>query len=94
MREPGVYSNQEFMAEQGHRDRVRTADCTNLDKLEREHNDDDSHKESDWHDRTSIKPSEFWAQKKLERDLQKKRDEDKKTKERHIKHFGSLSVGD
>eukprot|EP00957_Ditylum_brightwellii_P138525 10559005-Ditylum_brightwellii.AAC.1 len=33
-REPGNYSNCEFSAKQGHRDRVHTADCTRKDKAE------------------------------------------------------------
>ena len=53
-REKFDYSEQEFHQAQGHKDRVRTADCTEADRQTRRDNDDDSHRVSDWNDRTGI----------------------------------------
>ena len=46
------YSNQEFYQSQGHKDRIRTADCNEVDRKTRRDNDDDSHRPSDWKERT------------------------------------------
>ena len=77
-RKPYMYSMAEFMAEQGAADRIRTADLTPADKADREIADDDSMKESDWFDRTSINPFMWRAQKNAEKELRKKRDETNK----------------
>ena len=53
-REPGQYSVSEFTAEMKHFDRVRTIDIRPEDRAEQEAADDNSHKESDWFDCTSI----------------------------------------
>ena len=41
-RKPHTYSNAEFMASQGHNDRVRTVDCTPPDRDERKLGENDS----------------------------------------------------
>ena len=84
-RQPHDYSHSEFVAKQGHPDRVRTADCDPVDKLYREEQDDDSAKSSDWRERTAIDPEQFWAQKAVERENKKKRDLEKKIKDRQAK---------
>jgi len=80
MREPGQYSMSELLAEQSHRDHVRTADLRLGDRAERELADDDSMKESDWFDRTSIKPKVFKEQKDAENELKERRENKKRVK--------------
>ena len=72
-RAPLLYSEAEFLAKQGHSDCVRTVDCTPEDKHERDANDDDSLLSSDWQDRTSINPTQYWAQRKSEDELAARR---------------------
>ena len=62
----------ELLAEQSHRDRVRTADLRLDDRAKRELADDDSMKESDWFDRTSINPKVFRSQKDAEYELKER----------------------
>ena len=52
-REYHDYTREEFLATQSSADRIRTRDCKPMDQLQRDENDDDSHCESDWFDRTS-----------------------------------------
>ena len=47
-------SEQEFYQSRGHDDIIRTADFTEADCKNRSDNDDDSHRISDWQDRTGI----------------------------------------
>ena len=60
---------------------LRTADLTEADRAERELCDDDSHKESDWYDRTSINPAIWNAQKEAEADMADRRQSNKRAKE-------------
>ena len=46
------YTCEEYYAPQGRKDRVRTADLTPEDAINRELKDDDSLKDSDWRERT------------------------------------------
>ena len=68
-RRPFNYSKKEFLADQGHRDRIRTADCTEADKAERDQANDDSGRESDWHSCSCIRPGKYEARKAAEVDL-------------------------
>ena len=70
----------ELLAEQSHRDRVRTADLRLDDRAERELADGDSKKESDWFDRTSINPKIFREKKEAENELKERREYNKKAK--------------
>jgi hypothetical protein len=79
-RRPGNYSRKEYLAEQGHRDRIRMADYTMEDRAERELADDDSQIGSDWLDRTSIDPTAYRACKEEEREMKARRDENKRQK--------------
>ena len=79
-RKPGDYSKAELEAPQGHLDRVRTADLRPEHRAERELTDDDSHKPSDWGDRTSVNPAIYYAQKEAEQDLREKREANKRAK--------------
>ena len=72
-RRPGIYSQAEFLAEQGHEDRVRTADCNAADRVEREDAEMDSGLDSDWLDRTSIDPMAYRAHRRAERDAKEQR---------------------
>ena len=72
-RPPGKYSEAEFLAEQGHPDRIRTADLTEGHRAEREQADDDSGKESDWQARTAIDPKLFQSRKDMEKEMRDKR---------------------
>ena len=81
-RKPGNYSKKEFLAEPGHRDRVRTADCHAADRVERECADDDSHKKSDWFNRTSIDPIAYKTQKEAELECKSRREARKQLKKR------------
>ena len=76
MRRPGHYSKEEFLAEPGHPDRVRTADCRPADRAEREAAGADSDRESDWKDRTAIDPEEhrrLKAKENADRELREHR---------------------
>ena len=79
-RKPGNYSEAEFLARPGHKDRIRTADCNLGDQAERNLADDDSLKPSDWADRTSIDPVEYAARKDIERANADKRAASKRVK--------------
>ena len=79
-RNPGDYSRAEFKAEQGHLDRVRTADLRPEDRAERELVDDDSHKPSDWRDRTSINPQLYRAHREAEQADKERREANKRAK--------------
>lgn len=81
-RKPGNYSKKEFLAESGNRDRVRTADCRATDRVERECADDDSHKPSDWFDRTSIGPIAYKTQKEAEQECKSRREARQQLKKR------------
>lgn len=83
LRAPGNYSLAEFLAKQPHQDRVRTADLNPGDRAERDLADDDSHKESDWLDRTSIDPNKFKAQKEAEEEVADRREFYKRAKRHH-----------
>ena len=65
-RKHGDYSRTELEAEQGHLDRVRTADLLPEHRAERELMDDYSHKSSGWADCTSINPALYRAQQEVE----------------------------
>lgn len=60
-RAPYKYSKDEFMANQGHPDRIRTVDCVPSDRKYRQDNDDDSKEPSDWEDRTGIEPKYYMS---------------------------------
>ena len=60
-RAPFDYTEQEFYAEQGDADRVRTVDCIPEDQEKRRKKDDDSEKSTDWKDQTG-KSRERWSQ--------------------------------
>jgi len=79
-RKPFHYSHAEKMATQGHEDRVRTVDLTLEDCAERELADDNSCKPSDWKDRTSIDPAQYSARKDTEREMEQRREQNKKLK--------------
>eukprot|EP00957_Ditylum_brightwellii_P119286 9100385-Ditylum_brightwellii.AAC.1 len=53
---PFNYSKKEFLAEQGHCDRICTAGCTDADKAERDQANNDSGCESDWYSCTCVHP--------------------------------------
>eukprot|EP00957_Ditylum_brightwellii_P105985 8084904-Ditylum_brightwellii.AAC.1 len=63
---PFNYSKKEFLAEQGHSDRIRTADCNDADKAERDQANDDSGCKSDWYSCSCIHPGEYEARKAAE----------------------------
>ena len=69
MREPFKYTRHELDLEQGHKDRVRTADCMHNDQRRRRGFRDDSQEPSDWKDRTSLSHEE-WRDKQ-QRDVDK-----------------------
>ena len=79
-RKPGNYSEAEFLARPGHKDRIRTQDCTLGDQAERELNDDDSLLPSDWADRTSIDPIQYTARKEAEQEYADRRAVSKRVK--------------
>ena len=79
-RKPGNYSFAEFQAEQGQLDRIRTADLTESDRIERQAADDHSHLPYDWNDRTSIAPEVYQARKELEAQNREHREADKRRK--------------
>eukprot|EP00957_Ditylum_brightwellii_P073083 5554271-Ditylum_brightwellii.AAC.1 len=66
---PFKYSKKEFLAEQGHRNHIRTADCTDADKAERDQANDDSGRESDWYSYSCIHPGKYGARKAAEVEL-------------------------
>ena len=72
-RTPFDYTEAERLAEQGHVDRVRTADLTEEHRAERALADDDSLLGSDWKDRTSVDPELHKAQKAAEQERLKTR---------------------
>ena len=80
MRAPGQYSMSELLAEQSHRDCVRTTDHRLDDRAKRELADDDSMKESDWFDRNSINPKVFREQKDTENELKERLEYNKRAK--------------
>eukprot|EP00957_Ditylum_brightwellii_P049357 3744723-Ditylum_brightwellii.AAC.1 len=63
---PFNYSKKEFLAEQGHHDRIHTADCTGADKAERDQANNDSGCESDWYSHTCVHPGKYRACKAAE----------------------------
>ena len=63
-----------------HFDRVRTIDIRPEDTAEQEAADDDSHKESDWFDHTSISPHIFKAQKDAQDEITRRRESKKRVK--------------
>ena len=73
MREPFKYTRHELSLEQGHKDRVRTADCMHIDQRSRRRFREDSQEPSDWKDRTSLSHEEW--RDKLHRETDKFRDE-------------------
>ena len=75
---PGIYSQEELEAPQGHADRVRTADLIPEHKYAREQDDDDSELESDWHDRTSVDPDLHRAHRETEEKMQARRERERK----------------
>ena len=79
-REPGQYSVSKFTAEMKHFDHVRTIYLRPEDRAEQEAVDDDSHKESDWFDRTSISPNVFKAQKDAQDEINCRRESTKRAK--------------
>ena len=80
MRAPGQYSMSKLLAEQSHRNHMRTADLWLDDKAKRELADDNSMKESNWFDRTSINPKVFKEQKDAENELKEYREYKKRVK--------------
>ena len=58
---PGDYSTQEYLAPQGHKDRVCTRNLKEQARIQRRNEQDNLDLESDWQDRTSIDP-ERWYQ--------------------------------
>ena len=79
-RKPGNYSEAEFVARPGSKDRIRTADCTLGDQAERALADDDSLQPSDWADRTSIDPVQYAARKAAELEFADRRAASKRVK--------------
>ena len=77
---PGDYTTAELEAHQGHKDRVRTADCRKADRDQRDKEGDNSDKESDWLDRTSIDIRKYNIDRSVEEDLRKSRDEKRQAK--------------
>eukprot|EP00957_Ditylum_brightwellii_P190896 14535355-Ditylum_brightwellii.AAC.1 len=70
----------EFLAEQGHRDCIRTADCTDSDKAEHDQANDDSGCESDWYSHTCIHPGKCRACKAAETKLKAQPSNNKRMK--------------
>eukprot|EP00957_Ditylum_brightwellii_P023186 1749752-Ditylum_brightwellii.AAC.1 len=77
---PFNYSKKGFLAEQGHRDHIRAADCTDADKAERDQANDDSGHESDWYSCSCIHPGEYGACKAAEVELKLQRNS------KHVNH--------
>ena len=63
---PHTCSNSEFIAPQGHNDRVFTVNCTPPDWDKRELGDNDSLLKYDWEKGTSIEPKVYWERNKAE----------------------------
>eukprot|EP00957_Ditylum_brightwellii_P116823 8910419-Ditylum_brightwellii.AAC.1 len=63
----------EFLAEQGHSDSIRTADCTDADKAERDQSINDSGCKSDWYSCSCIHLDEYEACKAAEVELKLQR---------------------
>eukprot|EP00957_Ditylum_brightwellii_P210449 15364986-Ditylum_brightwellii.AAC.2 len=57
----GKNNKREFLAEQGYRDCIHIADCTDADKTECDQANDDSGCESDWYSPTCIHPGKYRA---------------------------------
>ncbi len=74
-REPGVYSQSEFDAPQGHQDRVRTIDCSRKDQAYRQAHGYDSGLESDWQDRTGVNPKYFHKLRSFENEASRDRNQ-------------------
>eukprot|EP00957_Ditylum_brightwellii_P179617 13682343-Ditylum_brightwellii.AAC.1 len=66
---PFNYSIKEFLVEQGHCDRICTADCTDVDKAKRDQANDDSGRKSDWYSHSCIHPGKYGARKAAEIEL-------------------------
>ena len=70
-RVPGDYSTHEYLAWQGYKDRVCTVDCMQQARIQRVNEHNDSDKESDWKDRTSIDPATWYKRPDPKRSLRK-----------------------